>query len=93
MCYEDKLLHSLGFKQQFPLAVFSTKSKVLSPLKKKPFENIVGGEYGLSHNPCFKCNIAITNFLVSHKCKMIFHNVIRQSTIYIYITCIPTQKF
>ena len=31
----------------------------------------------LSHNnPCFPCNIAITNFLVLHTCEIKFHNVI-----------------
>ena len=30
----------------------------------------------LSHNnPCFPCNIAIRNFLVSHMCEIRFHNV------------------
>ena len=33
--------------------------------------------YGLSHNNCcFPCNIVITNFLVSHTCKIRFHDVI-----------------
>ena len=32
---------------------------------------------GLSHsNLCFPCNIAITNFLVSHTCEIRFHDVI-----------------
>ena len=31
----------------------------------------------LSHNnPCFQCNTAITNFLVSHACKIRFHDII-----------------
>ena len=42
--------------------------------------NYVGyyvGYYILSHNnPCFPCNIAITNFLVSNTCKIRFHDVI-----------------
>ena len=42
----------------------------------------------LSRNkPVFQCNIAITNFLVSHTCETRFHNAIGQ-TLYI---CIPTQ--
>ena len=41
----------------------------------------------LSHNnPCFQCtcSIAITNFLVSHTCEIRFHDVIGQSTLYMY---------
>ena len=35
----------------------------------------------LSHNnPYFQCNIAITNFLVSHTCEIRFHDVIGEST-------------
>ena len=31
----------------------------------------------LSHNnPCFSCNVAITNVLVSHTCEISFHDVI-----------------
>ena len=41
----------------------------------------------LSHNnPCFSCNIAITNFLVSHTCKIRFHDVIISQCRYVYIT-------
>ena len=37
----------------------------------------------LSHNnSCFRCNIAITNFLVSHTCDIRFHDVIGQSTVH-----------
>ena len=44
-----------------------------------------------SHNsPCFRCNIAITNFLVSHTCEIKFNDVIGQSTLYL---CIPAPKF
>ena len=39
----------------------------------------------LSHkNPCFQCNRAITNFLVSHMCEIRFHDNIGQSTVHIY---------
>ena len=39
----------------------------------------------LSHNnPCFQCNIAITNFLVSQTCKIRFYDVIGQSTVRMY---------
>ena len=39
----------------------------------------------LSHNDsCFQCNIAITNFLVSNKCEIRFHDVIGQSTVHLY---------
>ena len=39
----------------------------------------------LSHNsPCFQCNIAITNFLVSNTCEIRFHDVIGQSTVPMY---------
>ena len=39
----------------------------------------------LSHNnPCFQCNTAITNFLVSHTCEIRFHDVIGQSTGHMY---------
>ena len=38
----------------------------------------------LSHNnPCFPCNIAITNFLVSNMCKIRFHDVIYR-TVYMF---------
>ena len=39
----------------------------------------------LSHNnPGFKCNIAITNFRVSHTCEIRLHDVIGQSTVPMY---------
>ena len=39
----------------------------------------------LSHNkPCFPCNIAITNFLVSNKCEIRFHDLMGQSTVPMY---------
>ena len=39
----------------------------------------------LSHNnPCFQCNTAITNFLVSNTCEIRFHDVICQSTVPMY---------
>ena len=39
----------------------------------------------LSHsNPCFQCNIAIMNFLVSNTCEIRFHDVIDQSTVSMY---------
>ena len=39
----------------------------------------------LSHNHfCFQCNIAITNFLVSHTCEIRFHDVIGESTVPMY---------
>ena len=41
----------------------------------------------LSHNnPCFqwKCNTAITNFLISNTCEIRFHDVIGQSTVPMY---------
>ena len=42
-------------------------------------------EFLLSHNnPCFRCDIAITNFLVSHTCEIRFHDVIGRSTVYMY---------
>ena len=38
--------------------------------------------FPLSHNsPCFQSNMAITNFLVSHTCKIRFQDVIGQSTV------------
>ena len=44
----------------------------------------------LSHNvPFFLCNIAITNFLVSHTCEIRFHDGIGQAL----CICIPTQQF
>ena len=42
-------------------------------------------DFLLSHNnPCFQCNIAITNFLVSHTCEIRFHDVKGQSTVPMY---------
>ena len=39
----------------------------------------------LSHNnPCFQCDIAITNFLVSHTCEIRFHDVIGR-TIHVHV--------
>ena len=39
----------------------------------------------LSHNnPCFQCNIAITNFLALHTCEIRFHDVIGRSTLNMY---------
>ena len=39
----------------------------------------------LSHNnPCFQCNTAITNFLISNTCEIRFHDVIGQSTVPMY---------
>ena len=39
-------------------------------------------DYHLSHNnACFLCNIAITNFPVSHTCEIIFNDVIGRSTV------------
>ena len=40
----------------------------------------------LSHNnPCFRCNIAITNFLVSHTCYIRFYDIIHCTVHYINI--------
>ena len=36
------------------------------------------------NNPCFQCNIAITNFLVSHACEIRFNDFIGQSTVPMY---------
>ena len=36
------------------------------------------------HNICFKCNITITNFLVSHTCEIRIDDVVGQSTVPIY---------
>ena len=39
----------------------------------------------LSHNnPCFQCNMAITNFLVSDTCEIRFDDVICQGTLPMY---------
>ena len=46
----------------------------------------------LSHyNPCFQCNTAITNFLVSNTCETRFHDVIGQSTVPMY-SCAKIPK-
>ena len=43
------------------------------------------GKKFLSHNNlCFQCDIAITNFLLSHKCKLRFHDIICRSTVHMY---------
>ena len=45
-----------------------------------------GTKCNLSHNsPYFQCNIAITNFLVSQTCEIIFHDVIGQSTVHVHM--------
>ena len=36
------------------------------------------------NNPCFQCNTAITNFLISNTCEIRFHDVIGQSTVPMY---------
>ena len=42
-------------------------------------------EIHLSHNnPCFQCNIAITNFLVSRTCEIRFNDIIGQSNVPLY---------
>ena len=39
----------------------------------------------LSHNnPCFQCNIAITNFLVLHTLEIRLHDAKDQSTVHMY---------
>ena len=46
---------------------------------------MANGDTVLSHNkPCFQCNIAITNFLVSNKCEIRFRDVIGQSNVPMY---------
>ena len=49
----------------------------------------------LSHNnPCFQCNIASTNFLVSHTCEIRFYDDIDRSTVHVYIvTSSYAKKF
>ena len=43
---------------------------------------LTNGDTILSHNnPCFQCNIAITNFLVFNMCEIRFNDVIGQSTV------------
>ena len=43
------------------------------------------GYFSLSHNnPCFQCNTAITNFLISNTCEIRFLDVIGQSTVPMY---------
>ena len=47
-------------------------------------QNII--KHPLSHNnPCFQCNIAITNFIVSHTCEIRFHDIIGQSTVHVFL--------
>ena len=47
--------------------------------------NSVRKLHSLSHNnPCLQCNIAITNFLVSHTFEIKFHDFIGQSTVHMY---------
>ena len=43
-----------------------------------------------NNNSCFSCNIAITNVLVSHTCKIRFQKTSKVKALY---KCIPTQKF
>ena len=48
----------------------------------------------ISHNnPCFPCKIAITNFLVSHTCKIRFHYVIDRAVRKLTSRRHPTKKF
>ena len=63
------------------LSTYLREGKVKGLLTPKAFSLYIH----LSHNnPCFQCNIAITNFLVSHTCEIRFHDVIGQSTVRIY---------
>ena len=41
-------------------------------------------KYLTPNNPCFQCNTAITNFLISNTCEIRFHDVIGQSTVPMY---------
>ena len=36
------------------------------------------------NNPCFQCNIAVTNFLISNTCEIRFYDVKGQSTVPMY---------
>ena len=46
---------------------------------------VKGQNYTLSHNnPCFQCNTAVTNFLISSTCEIRCHDVIGQSTVPMY---------
>ena len=46
---------------------------------------MISADINLSHNnPCFQCNIAITNCLVSHTCEIRFNDVIGQSIVPMY---------
>ena len=72
------------FQKHFSLRVTKTRNH-LSKLSIYMY-------FPVSHNnPCFQCNIAITNFFDSHTCEIRFRDVIGQSTIYMYF--FPTQKF
>ena len=49
--------------------------------------------YFISHNnPCFRCNTAITNFLVSNACEIRFHDVIDRACMFRSWSH-PMQKF
>ena len=47
----------------------------------------------ITHNACFPCNIAITNFLVSHTCEIIFHDVTDRTVHMFTSRRHPTQRF
>ena len=52
------------------------------------------GDTILSHNnPCFQCNIAITNFLVPNTCEIRFHDVIYRTVRIFTSRGHSTQKF
>ena len=51
-------------------------------------------DFVLSHNnPCFPCNIAITNFLILYTCEIRFYDVIDR-TVHTFTSCRhPKRKF
>ena len=74
------LMHVRKVSKLFVIFIFFFMSK----------DNLVGCDavrqngFSSLNNPCFQCNIAITNFLVSHTCEKRFHDVIGQSTVHMY---------
>ena len=89
MCVWRLILLSISFTFNSSLLgtqLFLASHSLLSDITTvKTTTSIKKGVNFLSHNnPCFQCNISITNFLVLRTCEIRFHGVIGQSTGHMY---------
>ena len=72
---------------------FSFISVFYTPSAKRKFSGVYWN-HPLSHNnPCFPCNIAITNFLILYTCEIRFYDIIDRTVHTLTSLRHPTQKF